>query len=184
MRITDIAHLCLAPVLRSGDWAIDATVGNGRDTLFLAERVGPDGRVFGFDIQAGALSAAQRRLGMRENVTLLHASHADMLRQLPADAAGRIAAIMFNLGYLPGGDKTVITTAATTIAALDVSLALLRGGGRLSAVVYPGHDGGAAETVAVRHFMSTRPAAYAVFHAERLTTASGAPEVFIVERLR
>ena len=119
--------------LLPGDLAVDATAGNGHDTHFLAQLIGPEGKVFAFDVQPEAIAATQRllqRWGVPEACyQLIGASHAEMVAHLPGDAEGRIAAVIFNLGYLPGGDKSVITRAETTLPAVRAALELLRPGG-------------------------------------------------------
>ena len=148
------AHASIAGILHEGDWAIDATLGNGHDTLFLAGLVGPTGHVIGFDVQADALAQSRRRLeaaGMAERVTLVHNGHEAMAAHI-ADGQS-VRAIMFNLGYLPGSDKTCVTHATTTCVALDAGCRLLAEGGRMSVAVYTGHPGGADEAKAVADFL-------------------------------
>ncbi len=136
-------------MLRAGDLAVDATAGNGHDTLFLAERVGEDGRVIAFDIQAAAIDATRMRLeaaGLSGRVELHQASHG---RLLETAGRGTVTAVMFNLGYFPGGDHAVITRTEETLAALGQALEALRPGGLLTIVCYPGHPGGDEESDAV-----------------------------------
>lgn len=143
----------LAEARGDGLCAVDATVGNGHDTLFLAQAVGPRGRVYGFDVQERAIKATQNccgEAGVGDRVTLLHAGHERMAELLPDDVTA--AAVMFNLGYLPGADKSVVTQPATTIAALDAALSLLAPGGVISITAYTAHPGGSEETEAVRHW--------------------------------
>lgn len=144
-RATEFAHLLVSRHLRPGDRAVDATVGNGHDTLFLAETVGTGGRVDGFEIQPDAIRAARARLQEYPQVILHQAGHETMAERL---SPGR-SAVMFNLGYFPSGDKGIITRAETTLPALDAALALLVEGGLLTVVVYPGHPGGEEEARAV-----------------------------------
>ncbi|RKP53881.1 methyltransferase domain-containing protein [Cohnella endophytica] len=138
-----------------GDIAVDATAGNGSDTLFLARTVGPKGTVFAFDIQAEALESTRRRLeseAMQEElatVALVREGHENMSEAIPVERHGRIAAVMFNLGYLPGAESDVITHPASTLAALESALRMLRPGGIVTVVVYPGHEGGQTEADAV-----------------------------------
>ena len=157
-RLTEQAHEVVAAAVRAGDTAVDATVGNGHDTLYLAKAVGASGAVFGFDIQPQALARAQQRLdaaAVGKSVTLFCASHADMHRFIPGHLHGRIAAVMFNLGYLPGGDHDVVTRASSTEAALSIAWSMLRPGGRLSVLAYRGHAGGADEASAVHGWLRT-----------------------------
>ncbi|WP_461211335.1 tRNA 5-(aminomethyl)-2-thiouridylate-methyltransferase MnmM [Desulfocurvus sp. DL9XJH121] len=150
----------LGLVLRPGDMAVDATAGNGIDTLFLSRAVGPGGRVFAFDVQAQALESTRARLGREnapDNVTLIHAGHEDLARELPPVAHGALGVVAFNLGYLPGGDPGVATHAATTCAAVDAALPLMRQGGLISLVLYTGHPGGPEEARAVEAHCAAIP---------------------------
>ncbi|WP_341328865.1 class I SAM-dependent methyltransferase [Methylotuvimicrobium sp. KM2] len=142
------AHKAVQTVLQAGDYAVDATVGNGHDTLFLARHVGPGGIVFGFDIQQNAIDQTRSRLEQGKVETpfeLFRVSHAVMTNTIPAQFHGRIKAVMFNLGYLPGGDKLLITRTDTTIAALNQALRVLAPDGLLTILAYPGHSGGDQE---------------------------------------
>lgn len=181
-------HRLLRERLRPGDWAVDATAGNGHDTLFLAKITGPDGQVFAFDIQAGAITATARLLAESSippsAVNLITASHENLSAHLPAGARGQLAAVIFNLGYLPGGDKSVITHPASTLSGLRDALWLLRPGGLLLLVLYPGHPGGAAEAEAVRTEVSgLPPRLWQVTEHRALNTAKPAPFVIVVEKL-
>jgi predicted methyltransferase len=157
-KLTEKAHDVVRAVVRPGDVAIDATVGNGHDTRFLADLVGPAGTVFGFDVQPAALTATADRLASRPNVALVEADHARMRELIPAEFHGRVAAVMFNLGYLPGGDHGITTTAVTTLPALATALELLKPGGVLTVVAYRGHPGGRGEAVAVKESLAGLPA--------------------------
>jgi SAM-dependent methyltransferase len=157
------AQLLMQDRLRAGDVAVDATVGNGHDTLFLAQLVGGEGHVFGMDVQAAAVAETQRRLreeGIEEaRVTLHCAGHERLAEWLPAEQHGRVRGIMFNLGYLPGSDKTVITRTSTTLQALQAAVDLLAPGGLLTVAIYPGHEGGAEEQKAVAEWAAGLPPA-------------------------
>jgi predicted methyltransferase len=151
---------------RAGDIAVDATAGGGVDTLFLSRLAGVDGKVFAFDVQDAALDHTRLRLEAAiaageslAETTLLLAGHERMAELVPTELHGRIAAVMFNLGYLPGADKALITQPATTLVALEAALLLLRGGGVLSIVVYPGHEGGDTEAATVEAWASGVPPA-------------------------
>lgn len=158
MSVLSFAHKLISERLTVGDRTIDATVGTGADTLFLAKTTGTRGEVYGFDIQAAALRLAEERLRLaREEapslatVTLLERSHAEMAEAVPTIWHGTVGAVMFNLGYLPSGDadKNIITQPGSSITALEASLQLLRPGGIITAVLYPGHAGGDKEAAAV-----------------------------------
>lgn len=154
------AHKWVAERVRKGDIVIDATAGNGSDTLFLSRTAGPGGAVYAFDIQSEALEQTRKRLESEARpeshapVILVHASHEELMNRIALEEHGKIAAIMFNLGFLPGSSQTVITLPSTTLAALDIALSLLRGGGILTVVVYPGHEGGKTEAESVEAWAS------------------------------
>jgi predicted methyltransferase len=178
----DMAQLLLRQTLKPGDWVVDATIGNGHDTLWLAQTVGPTGRVFGFDVQAEAVAAtAQRVLGLSQ-VTLFHAGHEQMAERLPAAAKGKLAAVMFNLGFLPGGDKAVITRSDTTLAALEQAVDLLAVGGLITLILYPGHPGGLEEAAALRAWAQQLPGTFAASSCTRLNPSKTAPELLLIER--
>ncbi len=144
-----LAHELIAEQLQVGDTAIDATVGNGHDSAFLLAQVGLSGHVYGFDIQAAAIAAARHKLTDADNVTLIQDSHAQLAQHIRPCHIHNIMACMFNLGYLPGGDKRVITQAASTLAALTAASELLVVGGLLTVLAYPGHPDGDQETLQV-----------------------------------
>lgn len=179
------AHYLCAPVLEAGCVAIDATAGNGHDTLFLAQQVGETGRVYAFDIQNAAIEATRRRLlenGLSGRVSLIQASHAEMLAHIGPRDLGAVSAVMFNLGYLPGADHDVITTAGSTLDAIDSGLALLRPQGVMTIVVYTGHAGGREEADAVEtHIASLDPSRYDA-RVLRSMNRSGEPPYLIAIR--
>lgn len=191
------AHEIIMQVLTPGEIAIDATVGNGHDTLFLAQRVGSEGKVFGFDIQQQALDAAWQQLRqakLESVVTLFHAGHELIPLLIPEHYAGRVKAIMFNLGYLPGGDKHRTTGISTTLAALEASLTLLSAGGRITLLAYTGHPGGREEAEAVKSWAaSLDPDLFRISMGQGLapggqrenaaTTRASPPELIVIERL-
>ena len=156
MRLTEKVHTILTNHLQQGDLAIDATAGNGYDTLFLAEQVGPSGKVIAIDIQDCAIRSTREKLesaGLIDRVKLVTDDHAAALRKLIVNDHGKIAAITFNLGYLPGSDKSIQTYAKSTEEALATSIQLLTIGGYLCVTAYRGHSGGTAEAKTVEAFM-------------------------------
>jgi predicted methyltransferase len=156
MRLTEKVHHILTNHLKEGDRAIDATAGNGYDTLFLAEQVGASGKVIAIDIQDCAIQSTRERLesaGLIDRVRLVTEDHAITLRKLMVDDHEKVAAITFNLGYLPGSDKSIQTRAESTEEALAASIQLLRTGGYLCVTTYRGHSGGTAEAETVETFM-------------------------------
>jgi tRNA1(Val) A37 N6-methylase TrmN6 len=157
-RPTQLAWMLLRGAIHDGDLVIDATAGNGHDTVFLAERVGENGRVLAFDVQEAAIQSAAERVaaaGFTGRVEFHQASHAAMARHA---AAGSVAAVMFNLGYLPGEDHQLTTESAETLAAMDAAAELLKSGGVMSVICYPGHAAGAEEAAEVEAWMASRAA--------------------------
>ncbi len=151
---TAITHCYIERALRAGGVAVDATCGNGHDTAFLAQLVGPGGKVFGFDIQQQALDATRRRLkeqGLLERCELMLASHAQMAQYVP----GPVDAVMFNLGYLPGGDHSITTQFSSTCAAMQQAMALLRPGGVITVGVYYGMKSGFEEKKQFLEYVKT-----------------------------
>lgn len=184
--LTEMAHSLIKTVLKPGDIAVDATVGNGHDTQFLATCVGPLGKVYGFDVQAVAISATRRRLEIAglSNVELLQRSHAEMREVLSERCAAGVNAVTFNLGYLPSGDKAVITLAETTIAAMSDGLSLLVPAGIMTILAYTGHDGGNEEAGAVEDFLKNLPVHE--FEIDEPIIAKGrrsAPRLFVVRKI-
>ncbi|MGR8942441.1 MAG: class I SAM-dependent methyltransferase [Gammaproteobacteria bacterium] len=181
------AHKRIAPRLHAGNTAIDATVGNGYDTLFLLQRVAPSGRVYGFDIQASALHSAKTKIAdpvLSECLTLVHASHAAMEEWIPERGQGQIDAVMFNLGYLPGSDKTVMTQAGSTVAALTAAGKLLANGGILTVIAYPGHAGGALETAQVADWCANLDRERFDIELIENSTEQISPKLFVVNKIR
>ena len=153
--------------LSNGCIAIDATAGNGHDTAFLAKQAGDSGHVYAFDIQAQAIENTHNRLKqlkLDERVTLVEDSHEHLKTHIPTDQQGKISVIMFNLGYLPGSDKNCITRTESTLSAIDQAVALLRPGGALSIMLYPGHEGGQEETNAVLNWGSNLLSPWKIRH--------------------
>ena len=172
--LTRQAHAYIRQGLYAGDIAIDATVGNGADLEFLCRAVAPGGRVYGFDIQAAALEKVRQQLagqGLIKVARLFLAGHEEMADHIADSDHGQATAIMFNLGYLPGGDHMITTTAETTLAALADSIRLLAPGGRLSVLCYRGHPGGKEETRQVRAWSTELPQAFYTVN----TTMSASP---------
>jgi SAM-dependent methyltransferase len=144
--------------LAPGDTAIDATCGNGQDTLFLAKL--PLSALFALDIQLSAIEKTRKRLTGElsdeelRRVHLCHMPHDD-LRKLPVEKAPRL--IVYNLGYLPGGDKSITTKAESTLASIDSALSILGDAGAVSITCYPGHEEGKKEEEAVLEMASSLP---------------------------
>lgn len=177
-----LAADCLRQVVRAGDHVIDATMGNGHDTLMLAQLVGETGHVTGFDVQEAAVESSRRLLteqGMIDRCTLHVLGHEHMAERVE----GSVRAVVFNLGWLPGGDKSVTTHWETTEKAVSAALSLIEKGGVVTICAYPGHAAGDEERHALMEYLSAlRPQAYNVLHHRFLNAGPGAPECFIIQR--
>ncbi|MBP1993881.1 tRNA (mnm(5)s(2)U34)-methyltransferase [Paenibacillus eucommiae] len=162
LSVLSFSHHLLMQCIHPGDTVIDATLGKGADTLLLAKLVGEKGCVYGFDVQQQALDLTMLRLEQEfpdaaSFVRLSLCNHALMARAIPIDHIGTVAAVTFNLGYLPGGERDVTTTEASTLPALHTALQFLRPGGLVTIVLYTGHHGGAQEAQAVETWAQQLP---------------------------
>lgn len=155
------AHRLVQQSAARGGIVVDATAGNGVDTLFLAHLVGAEGQVHSFDIQPTALERTRERivneLPHADHVYYHLCNHAEMNQIIPQAHHGSIAAVMFNLGYLPGSDKVTTTNATSTIPALQAATELLRPFGVITTVLYTGHEGGSGEATAVETWAQSLP---------------------------
>ena len=183
--LCQLAHRHIAQLLQPGDWAIDGTVGNGHDTCFLAKQVGVSGRVIGFDVQNKALESAQKRLleaGLARQVTLLLKGHEYLAASIPQDWVSQVRVVMFNLGYLPGGDKSLVSRADSTIQALDQALRVLANPGLLSVLCYRGHPGGNEEYLRVVDWVNGLDSdLYSIVRVPAKQDDDRAPVLFSVE---
>ncbi len=151
--LVEKAHQKIAAYLQEADHAVDATMGNGYDTVFLAENVGQHGKVYAFDLQSAALTATDARLkdkGLSERVNLIQDNHKNLTSYLANNKIESVRCIVFNLGYLPGSDKNIQTSPQTTVQALNSALLSLQKPGIISVLAYTGHIGGRQEAEAVK----------------------------------
>ena len=168
--------------LGEGDVAVDFTMGNGNDTLFLSKTVGESGRVYAFDIQEAALESTRERLvtnGAPENYTLICASH-HRVREFVNEP---IKAGMFNLGYLPGsGKKAVTTLRETTMPAVEAALELLAPDGVLIVAIYPGHTEGELEGKMLHEYFSTLSRFRICASEFKILNSPTSPYFFLLEK--
>ena len=154
LRLLDLQKQLILTHLREGDTAVDFTMGNGYDTEFLSKTVGERGRVYAFDIQSKAVESTKKHLlevGCPENYTLIHDSH----HKVREYVKGEIRAGMFNLGYLPGGDKSITTMRETTLPAIEAAIDLMDRDAIILVAVYPGHAEGEAEGKMICDYLSS-----------------------------
>ncbi|MFB6467599.1 class I SAM-dependent methyltransferase [Cytobacillus sp. Hz8] len=147
-RVLPFARTIMEKAAGPNDIVVDATLGNGHDTVFLANLVGPRGHVYGFDIQKQAIINTRARLkehNLEERVTIFHSGHEHVAELIPTLHHGEIKGAIFNLGYLPGGDKSIVTTPKTTLQAVQSLFDILAPEGVIVLVIYHGHEEGAVE---------------------------------------
>lgn len=148
-QITEWCHHFIREHVKEGDCCIDATAGNGNDTLVLCELVGPTGSVIAFDIQEQAIANTKKRLqehGVLERANVVLDSHTNMKNYAKEDS---VSCITFNFGYLPGGDHALATKKESSIEAIYEGLRLLKKGGMMSLCIYSGGDSGFEERDAI-----------------------------------
>ena len=183
-RVLQYAQTLLKSAVHEGDIAVDATAGNGHDTLFLAQLVGDEGFVYAFDVQKQAVDATLHRLldnALEHRALVLKDGHENVAKCVSKPVAGAI----FNLGYLPGSDHEVITRPNTTIQALEGLLKLLKVGGIIVLVIYHGHEGGKEERDEVIRFVSELPQKYIhVLRYEFLNQKNNPPFVIALEKVK
>lgn len=168
--------------IKDGQVVLDATVGNGNDTVLMAERVGASGRIYGFDIQQIAIDNTMKILKenkLEDRVTLIKDSHEDLDKYItdPLDF------IIYNLGYLPNGDKNIITQTESTRKSIISSLKLLNKNGLLLINSYIGHDGGKEENLAIENMLKELDQKkYNVLKHSFINQKNDPPILYIIEK--
>lgn len=168
--------------IREGDRVIDATMGNGKDTLFLCELVGETGHVYAFDVQAEAVERTKERVkeaGYDGRATLLLAGHETMVEHVKEP----VQAVMFNLGWLPGAEHIVTTKTETTLAAVRAACNLIAPGGIVTVCVYPGHEEGTRELSALLEYAASLDVRrFNVAHHRFLNASLQTPQLILIQK--
>lgn len=178
------AHCFLLPILRNAKNVVDATAGNGNDSLFLAANTPSNAIIWCFDVQQTALNNTRLLLensDLAKKARLVLDSHVHISKYIenPIDAA------VFNLGYLPGENHTVTTQPHSTVKALKSCIELLKVGGLITVVAYPGHETGYSETLAVRELLSSLPSnQFFVGSWMAINQANLPPVLYVIEKTR
>lgn len=178
-----LTHRFMAEHIRPGDFCIDATAGKGRDTLFLCRLVGESGRVLALDIQPEAVTQTKALLkenGVADRAQVVVDCHSRMAAYAAPESAD---GIMFNFGWLPGGDHTAFSHPETSIAAIRAGLEILKPGGVMTLCIYYGRENGTAERDALLAFLPTLDnRRYTVIRADFTNRTGAVPiPVFIVK---
>jgi len=181
-RVVDLVKNIVSKAVSEGDIAVDATAGNGYDTLFLADLVGDTGMVYAFDIQQQAIDTTRERLkakGFDKRVRLILDGHQNMDRYINKG----IKAVVFNLGYLPGDCHDITTKFYTTLAAVNKSLGLLLPGGIVTIAAYRGHGEGYEEDIALYDFLSDLdPSHHMVIRTQAINQRNNPPVLYCVQK--
>lgn len=181
-KVTDLNKVLLEDVINEGDIVIDATMGNGYDTKYLAEKVGENGFVYSFDVQEEAIKSTKKRLekaGLIDRVNLILDGHQNMDRYVNEE----VSCVMFNLGYLPRAKHQVITKPETTLEAIKKSLELLKPNGVVSIAIYTGHEGGMEECDEVFGYVSKLDQSeYSVLNCNFVNQINHPPRLIMIEK--
>jgi SAM-dependent methyltransferase len=183
--ILNYSHHLLEEIIEPGETVIDATCGNGNDTLFLSKLVGEFGEVIAFDIQEQAIDNTDQLLVDNNctNVSLVLDSHANIENYLIKELEGNIGGAIFNLGYLPKSDKTIVTEGSSTVKAIDIILRYLKKNGRIILVVYYGHEGGEEEkNTILKHVISLDQKKYNVLQYGFINQKNNPPFIIAIQK--
>lgn len=168
--------------LEEGDIAVDATMGNGNDTVFLAEIVGRTGKVYAFDIQEDAVRSTQKKIidkNLFKYVKLINDGHENMDNYI----SERVKLIIFNLGYLPKGEHSITTKADTTLIALKKALNLIDKNGVVILVIYYGHEQGKTEKMSLEEYSKKLDQKkYNVVKMDFINQINSPPMLIIIEK--
>ena len=181
-KITEINKLFIEDVISNGDIVIDATMGNGYDTKYLAEKVGENGFVYSFDIQEEAIKSTNKKLekaNLLDRVKLILDGHENMENYVKEE----VSCVLFNLGYLPRADHNVITRPDTTLKAIKSSLKLLKPHGVVSIAIYTGHEGGMEEKNIVYEFVKELDQnEFNVLESKFVNQINNPPQLILIEK--
>ncbi len=178
--LLEVEKSLVMPHIVRGGTAVDFTMGNGHDTLWLSKAVGDNGKVFAFDIQQQALDSTKKLLCENnvKNAELILDSHANVKSYVSEP----VCVGMFNLGYLPGGDKSITTKHESSIAAIIAGTELLAPNGALLIAVYPGHAEGTIEGNAVRELLSSYDRKKLCCSEFHIVNSPSSPFFYLVEK--
>ncbi|RDY24289.1 methyltransferase domain-containing protein [Romboutsia maritimum] len=181
-KVTDINKLFLEQAINEGDIVVDATMGNGYDTKYLAHLVGENGFVYAFDVQEEALKSTKKKLEKDEitdRVELILDGHENMDKYIDK----KVACVVFNLGYLPRAQHMIITKPNTTIKAIEHSLNLLKPHGIVSIAIYTGHPGGEEEKNSIYDFVENLDQnEFSVLESKFVNQINNPPQLILIEK--
>lgn len=181
-KITEVNKIFLEKIIKKGDVVIDATMGNGYDTVYLGNLVGETGKVYAFDVQEEAVKSTRKKVerdDMTSRVELILDGHENLDKYVKEN----VSCVVFNLGYLPRAKHVVITKPDTTLQAIKKSLDLLKPNGIISIAAYIGHEGGLEEKNHICEYLNNLDQKqYNVLHMEFTNQINNPPQLILVEK--
>ncbi len=181
-KITEVNKIFLEKIIEKGNVVIDATMGNGYDTVYLGNLVGETGKVYAFDVQEEALTSTRKKVvrdNMEDRIELIHDGHENLDKYVKEE----VSCVVFNLGYLPRAKHMVITKPDTTLEAIKKSLELLKPNGIISIAAYIGHEGGLDEKNYICEYLDNLDQKqYNVLHMEFTNQINNPPQLILVEK--
>lgn len=182
MQGVEFSHWLFNNYLENKNILVDATCGNGKDTLFLANKIDSNGKLYAFDIQKEAINNTKKKIEEKElniNIDYINDGHENIDKYVNK----KIDGIIYNLGFLPGSKKEVKTEKETTITSLNISLDILAKGGLIVIVIYSEHEGGSEEKAAVLNFArGLNYKKYNVLHYHFINQKKNPPEVIAIKK--
>lgn len=181
-KITEVNKIFLEKIIEKGHVVIDATMGNGYDTVYLGNLVGENGKVYAFDVQEEALTSTRKKVvrdNMEDRIELILDGHENLDKYVKEE----VSCVVFNLGYLPRAKHMVITKPDTTLEAIKKSLELLKPNGIISIAAYIGHEGGLDEKNYICEYLDNLDQRqYNVLHMEFTNQINNPPQLILVEK--
>lgn len=181
-KITEVNKIFLEKIINKGDVVIDATMGNGYDTVYLGGLVGEAGKVYAFDVQEEAIVSTRKKVErdcMADRVELILDGHENLDKYVKEE----VSCVVFNLGYLPRAKHIVITKPDTTLEGIKKSLSLLKPNGIISIAAYIGHEGGLEEKNYICDYLNNLDQnQFNVLHMQFTNQINNPPQLILVEK--
>lgn len=181
-KITEINKIFLEKIVNEGDVVIDATMGNGYDTIYLGSLVGENGKVYSFDVQEEAIISTNKKVekeNFKDRIELILDGHQNLDKYVKEE----VSCVVFNLGYLPRAKHIIITKPHTTLEAIKKSLNILKPNGIISIAIYTGHEGGMDEKEYICEYLNKLDQnEYNVLHMEFTNQINNPPELILIEK--
>ena len=181
-KITEVNKIFLDKIVQKGDVVIDATMGNGYDTIYLGNLVGENGKVYAFDVQEEAIKSTKKKVerdNMTDRVELILDGHQNLDKYVKEE----VSCVVFNLGYLPRAKHVVITKPDTTLEAIKKSLKLLKPNGIISIAAYIGHEGGLEEKNYICEYLDNlNQNEFNVLHMQFTNQINNPPQLILIEQ--